>query len=99
MTPRQLAISLAAASLLWIAASGALAQEDEAPIVGRQLMTEEERDQYRAAMRTLETKEEREQARKEHHEKMQERAREHGVALPDQPMHRGDAGKGQGGGR
>ncbi len=67
--------------------------QDKAPIYGSRLMTEEERTQYRDRMRAAKTAEEREQIRREHHQKMKERARERGVTLPDEP---GPKGKGYG---
>jgi hypothetical protein len=69
-------------------------------IYGSQLMTPEERAEHRAKMRSLKTREEREAYRLEHHKKMQERAREKGVALPDEPpVPGGGMGPGGGGGR
>ena len=56
---------------------------------GWQLMTLEERAEHRAMMRSLNTREEREAYRMEHHKRMQERAREKGVTLPDMPEPRG----------
>ena len=53
---------------------------------GWQLMTPEEREEHRAKMRSLKTREAREAYRIEHHERMQERARQKGVTLPDMPM-------------
>ncbi len=74
-------------------------------IYGSQLMTEQERVEYRARMRTLRTAQEREQFRHEHHERMKERARERGLTLPDDPPAAGrgtgprdDARPGRGGG-
>ena len=59
-----------------------------APIYGSQLMTPEERAEHRAKMRAAKTREEREKIRAEHHQAMQERAKERGVTLPDSPpMH------------
>jgi hypothetical protein len=58
-------------------------------IYGSQLMTQQERSEYRAKMRTAKTAEEREQIRKEHHERMKERAAERGVTLTDEPRARG----------
>lgn len=49
---------------------------------GNQLMTREERDEYRARMRSLKTKEERDVLRMEHHQKMHERAKALGKTLP-----------------
>ncbi len=66
-------------------------------IYGSQLMTRQERNEYRIRMRAAKTVEEREQIRKEHHERMKERAKERGVTLPDEPPVRG-GGTGPGGG-
>ena len=62
-------------------------------VYGWQLMTQQERTEYRAKMRTLKTAEERERYRVEHHKMMQERAKERGVTLPEMP---GPHGKGMG---
>lgn len=67
------------------------------PIYGSQLMTQQERTEYRAKMSAAKTVEEQEQIRKEHHEQMKERAQAHGVTLPDEPPARG-GGMGPGGG-
>jgi hypothetical protein len=67
------------------------------PIYGSQLMTPQERAEYRAKMSAAKTVEEQEQIRKEHHEQMKERAQAHGVTLPDEPPARG-GGMGPGGG-
>lgn len=75
----------------------ARAEAQERIIYGNQLMTPQERNEYRQRMRELKTLEEREQFRKEHHAKMQERAKERGVKLPDEPPARG-AGAGARGG-
>jgi len=66
-------------------------------IYGNQLMTPQERNEYRNRMRSLRTAQEREQFRLEHHERMQERARARGIALPDEPPARGGRGMGPGG--
>lgn len=58
-------------------------------IYGSQLMTDAERSEYRAKMRSLKTKEERDALRAEHHKLMQERAKERGVTLPDIPPRQG----------
>ena len=58
-------------------------------VYGSQLMTREERAEYRAKMRSLKTKEEREALRMEHHQKMQERAKSMGKTLPDMPPAQG----------
>ncbi|MBY0578306.1 MAG: hypothetical protein K2P57_04580 [Burkholderiales bacterium] len=67
-------------------------QSSRQQIYGSQLMTPEERTQYRTQMRSAKTREERETLRREHHKQMQERAREKGVQLPDMPA----AGQGMG---
>jgi hypothetical protein len=67
------------------------------PIYGSQLMTQQERTEYRAKMSAAETVGEQEQIRKEHHEQMKERAQARGVTLPDEPPARG-GGMGPGGG-
>ena len=69
-------------------------------IYGSQLMTQQERAEFRSRMRAAKTAEEREQIRKEHHESMKVRAKERGVTLPDEPPVRGggmmDPGSGMG---
>lgn len=64
-------------------------QEREQDIYGSQMMTKEEREQYRAKMRAAKNAEERERIRKEHHEQMKERAKAHGMTLPDEPPEHG----------
>jgi hypothetical protein len=67
-------------------------------IYGYQLMTPEERNEYRTKMRAAKTAEEREQIRREHHEQMVARAKERGVTLPETPPARGyGRGPGMGG--
>lgn len=66
-------------------------------IFGSQMMTSQERNEYRERMRAARTEQEREQIRQEHHERMLVRAKEHGVTLPEQPPMRG-RGMGPGGG-
>lgn len=75
-------------------------------IYGSQLMSVQERNEYRNRMRQAKTYEEREQIRREHHAQMQIRAKEKGVTLPDEPpagrgpgMGPGGGGMGPGGGR
>ena len=83
------------------AAEKTQAREQE-QIYGYELMTEQERAQHRTQMRAFKTEQEREQFRLEHHRKMQERAKERGVTLPEEPLPRGGgrgAGPGGGGGR
>jgi hypothetical protein len=72
-------------------------------IYGSQLMTKQERAEYRNTMRATKTAEKREQIRKRHRQRMRKRARVHGLTLPDTPsangggMSRG-SGMGSGGG-
>ena len=74
-------------------------QARDTPIYGSQLMTQQERSEYRAQMRNAKTAQEREQIRKEHHERMKVRAKEKGLTLPDEPPARGRGmGPGPGGG-
>ena len=68
----------------------------EAPVYGSELMTGEERERYRERLSNAQSAEDRERIRSEHHEQMQERARERGVTLPDTPP-RGGPGMGNGG--
>ena len=71
--------------------------EEGEPIYGRDLMTPEEIDQQRNRMRAAKTEQEREQIRAEHHKQMQARAKERGVALPEELPPRGHrGGPGQG---
>jgi hypothetical protein len=73
------------------------AQEQGTPVVhGSQMMTRQERTEYRARLRSAKTAEEREQIRQEHHERMKERARERGLTLPDMPPAGGGMGSGGG---
>jgi hypothetical protein len=74
-----------------------LAAGQQEQVYGSQLMTPQERDEYRARMRSAKTPEERERIREEHHERMKERAKERGMTLPDEPPPRG-RGMGPGGG-
>ena len=71
------------------------AQKQE-QIYGSQMMTEQERNEYRARMQAAKTNEEREQIRMQHHERMQERAQSQGLSMPETPPPRGG---GMGGGK
>ncbi len=79
--------------------------QEQEQVYGSQLMSDQERAEYRAKMRAASSLEEREQIRLEHHERMKERASELGVTLPDEPpprgkgMGSGGSGMGPGGGR
>jgi hypothetical protein len=67
-------------------------------IYGFQLMTPQERSEYRLKMRDAKTAEEREGIRKKHHNIMAIRAKARGVILPAEPPVRG-GNMGAGGGR
>jgi len=90
-------------TVLFFSVGLSFAAEQQAQIYGSQLMTQQERDEHRAKMRAAKTAREREQIRNEHHERMKERARAHGISLPDMPpakagsMGPGGGGMGQGG--
>ncbi len=60
-------------------------ERDSAPIFGSMMMTEREMQEHRNKMRSFKTEQEREAYRKEHHQKMQERARMQGMTLPEEP--------------
>lgn len=75
--PTTLALSLA----LLLGASAVVAEEY---IYGRELMTEQELADHRAMMQSFKTEQEREAYRMAHHERMQQRAGEVGVQLPDE---------------
>ena len=63
-----------------------------APVYGSELMTDQEREEYRERLSNAETAEERERIRSDHHERMQERADERGIILPDPPPRDGAEG-------
>lgn len=92
--------ALAVALLVPHAASAQQAGVDQPTIYGSQLMTQQERLEYRQRMRSATSTAERAQIRADHHERMQQRAQEMGKTLPDQPpaqgMGRGTGGMGQG---
>lgn len=54
-------------------------------VYGSQLMTQQERVEYRSKMRSAKTAEERDKIRMDHHEFMKDRAKQRGVTLPDTP--------------
>ncbi len=72
--------------------------QDPKMMYGWELMTVKEREEHQAKMRSLKTEEERTAYRQEHHKKMQQRAKEQGVTIPDVPAERG-SGSGKGGGQ
>ena len=67
-------------------------------VYGWQLMSEQERHEYQQRMREMKTSEQRETYRNQHHQRMQERAQQKGLALPDSPgSHRKGVGYVRGG--
>jgi len=76
--------------------AGASFAQDQKRAYGWNLMTPEERAEHQNKMRSLKNEQEREQFRIEHHKKMQERAKEKGTVLPDQPQTRKKDGMGLG---
>jgi len=88
---------LSAVLLIAATAVPAFAGDEGMQVYGWQLMSEQERAEHRAKMQGFKTEEERERYRMEHHNMMQERAKERGVTLPDEPQPRGK-GMGPGGG-
>jgi len=100
--PRHLVMTTAFAFALLMpaVATAQPATTDGQPVYGSQLMNEQERLEYRQRMRNATSEEERQQIRAEHHQRMQERAQQQGVTLPDEPPARGmGAGQGMGMGR
>ena len=100
-----LALSLAGVMAAWGLADTAFAQsrtetesqtrtqtQSQERIYGSQLMTPQERLEYRNRMRNAPSQAERERIRAEHHHEMQERARERGMTLPDMPPAAGQGG-------
>lgn len=93
MTKNTLKIALSAITLGLLASTASFAAD--APIYGSQLMTHQERIEHRNKMQAAKTAEEREQVRLQHHDQMQQRAKEQGVTLPDTPPAQG-GGQGRG---
>lgn len=90
-----------ALSNVWAADQVRAQDQTQTRIYGSQLMTTQERTEYRSKVRAAKTAEEREQIRNEHHEQMKVRAKERGVSIPDEPPVRGGgmgSGMGPGGG-
>jgi hypothetical protein len=102
---RKRLLAAAVAGALSIVAGVAAAAEQGAaekpvvksePIYGYQMMTPQERDEYRAKMREARSTSERQAIRDEHHAAMVERAKERGLTLPDRPTGAGPYGPGRG---
>ncbi len=93
---KQLLITSTLASVLALSGLPAIAiaaQDGSQQMYGSQLMTPQERAEHREKMRNAKTEEERNQIRSENHARMQKRAKEQGVTLPDSPP-TGGAGMG-----
>lgn len=58
--------------------------QEKGQVYGSQLMTQEERAEHRAKLDAAKNDKEREKIRKENHKKMEIRAKERGVTLPDE---------------
>ena len=74
---------------------GFVSAADQSQIYGSQIMTQQERNEFQDRVRSARTDQERQQIRNEHHQKMQLRAKEQGLTLPDKAPPKG-AGRGQG---
>ena len=72
-----------------------LRDREQTQVYGWQLMTAEERIQHRNKMRSMTNQQEREQYLMEHHKRMQERAKEAGVSLPEFQSQRVPGGRGR----
>lgn len=75
--------------------SSGMVMAAEEQVYGNQLMTSQERAEHRNRMQAANSQEERNRIRQEHHKRMQIRAKERGVSLPDEMPARG---KGMGNG-
>lgn len=106
MLKKMMALSVAISALalsfaLALAADPGSSQpqlQTQEQVYGNQMMTPQEREEYRRKIRAAKTVEEREQIRRELHERMKKFAQERGIALPEEPPARG-VGMGAGGGR
>ena len=88
------AAAMMAMTVSLFAAEQAPAPKSE-PIYGYRMMNDQERNEYREKMRNAKSAEERQALRDENHKRMQARAKERGVTLPEQRGPRGE-GKGPG---
>ena len=83
-----LSVALIMHSGLSLAADQQGIQENTQPqqtVLGKDLMTEQERAVHHANMQAAETQQERNQLRMEQHERMKQRAKERGLSIPDEP--------------
>ncbi len=86
---RYLVTGITALLLLAATPGISLATGESKTVYGWQLMTDQERTEHRAKMQGFNTEEEREAYRREHHQRMQARAKEQGKTLPDEPWPQG----------
>lgn len=93
---QSLIFSVVIAALIGLGAVTTVRSLHAEQVYGWQLMNEQERQEHQEKMRNLKTEKEREQYQREHHVKMQERAKLKGMTLPDEP---GMQGKGMGPGQ
>lgn len=83
---RTIFMGVAAILVVLFTLPASLLAQDE--VYGWQLMSEQERAEYRTKMQNMKTEEERNKYRYEHHQEMQQRAKQQGVTLPDMPRDR-----------
>jgi len=87
------AITLMLAAALTLGGT-ALAADDV--VYGRQLMTQQELAEHRAKMNSFTSEAERDRYRMEHHQRMQERAKQRGATLPEDAGQQPRPGAGMG---
>jgi len=68
----------------------------EEQVYGWQMMSVQERNEFRTKMQNMKTAEERNRFRMKHHEQMEQRAKAQGKTLPDMPQNRGNMMDGRG---
>jgi hypothetical protein len=101
MLKRTLKVAMTALSLTLgmgpLFSADLVANAAQEQVYGSQLMTRQERIEYRARLSAASTDEEKARISAEHHERMMERAKQRGVRLPNTPPAIG-GGMGPGGG-
>lgn len=70
---------------MWATDQAAREARDQEHIYGSDLMTDQERAEYREKIHAASSEDEREKIRREHHDLMRERAKARGITLPDDP--------------
>jgi len=78
-------LTLTSSMVISLLLSGSTYALDQKQVYGSQLMTERERVEHRYNMQNAGTEAERNKIRNEHHKRMQKRAKEKGISLPDKP--------------